>query len=73
MKTKMASLFKDGPELCGTTCAYLATGQAKEIRGCYFDCRQDIERVCKAGRTMIEKENLYKLKVEFIEGYCNEP
>jgi hypothetical protein len=34
-------LFKDGPTLCGQTCAYLATGRGKELRGLflggYFD------------------------------------
>jgi hypothetical protein len=30
------NLFKDGPELCGQTCAWLATGQGKELRGLYL-------------------------------------
>ena len=29
-------LFKDGPPLCGQTCAYLATGRGKELRGFYI-------------------------------------
>jgi hypothetical protein len=29
-------LFKDGPELCGQTCAWLATGDGKELRGLYL-------------------------------------
>lgn len=29
-------LFKDVPELCGQTCAWLATGQGKELRGLYL-------------------------------------
>jgi hypothetical protein len=66
-------LFKDPPELCGQTCAYLATGKATALRGMYWDCRQDIEVVCKYGRERLEKEGMYKLKVDFCEGYGNEP
>lgn len=69
----LESLFIDSPQLCGNTCAYLATGRAKEIRGLYFDCRQDIERVCGLGRETLKKSGLYTLKVEFHHGYCNEP
>jgi hypothetical protein len=29
-------LFKDGPPLCGQTCAYLATGRGKELRGFFI-------------------------------------
>jgi hypothetical protein len=29
-------LFKDEPTLCGQTCAWLATGQGKELRGFYL-------------------------------------
>jgi hypothetical protein len=29
-------LFKDGPTLCGQTCAYLATGRGKELRGLFL-------------------------------------
>lgn len=72
-KTEIIKLFKDGPELCGATCAYLASGQAKALRGNYFDCRQDIERVCAAGRETLEDNNLYKLKIDFLQGYRNEP
>ena len=70
---EFVKLFKDPPELCGQTCAYLASGQAKEIRGCYFDCRQDIEKVKGLGRERIDKEGLYNLRIEFMEGYSNEP
>jgi hypothetical protein len=66
-------LFKDSPELCGSTCAYIATGKAKALRGLYFDCRQDIEKVCGLGREALEVQNLYTLKVEFLQGYENEP
>lgn len=31
-----AHLFKDGPMLCGQTCAYLATGRGKELRGLFL-------------------------------------
>ncbi len=60
------------PSLCGMTCAYLATGQAKELRGMYFDVRQDIERVASRGRSALQKGRLYTLKVDFIEDYANE-
>ncbi len=71
--TDFQSLFKDPPELCGATCAYLATGKAKEIRGLYFDCRQDIEKVCALGRDQLKEKDLYVLKMDFLEGYKNEP
>lgn len=29
-------LFKDEPALCGQTCAWLATGRGKELRGLYL-------------------------------------
>jgi hypothetical protein len=29
-------LFKDGPELCGQTCAWLASGQGKDLRGLFL-------------------------------------
>ena len=66
-------LFKDVPELCGNTATYLATGQAKELRGHYFDCRQDIERVCGFGRNTLRDYGLNKLTVKFLPGYENEP
>lgn len=72
-EAKFRSMFKDVPELCGQTCAYLAAGKAKELRGCYFDCRQDVERVKTLGREHLQKQAVYKLKVDFVDGYCNEP
>lgn len=67
------TMFKDSPTLCGSTCAYICTGQARALRGLYFDCRQDIQRVCNAGRDELMKKQLYTLKVEFLPGYENEP
>jgi len=29
-------LFKDGPSLCGQTCAWLASGKGKELRGLFL-------------------------------------
>jgi hypothetical protein len=29
-------LFKDGPSLCGQTCAWLASGRGKELRGLFL-------------------------------------
>jgi len=71
--TDFQSLFKDPPGLCGATCAYLASGRAAAIRGLYFDCRQDIEKVCAVGRDQLRANDLYVLKVDFLDGYRNEP
>ncbi|KAF2027848.1 short chain dehydrogenase/reductase-like protein SDR [Setomelanomma holmii] len=66
-------LFKDGPSLCGQTCAWLATGRGKELRGFFLDCRQDVAKLLEYGRERLQKENRNTLTVNFIEGYCNEP
>ncbi|USP76657.1 hypothetical protein yc1106_03931 [Curvularia clavata] len=66
-------LFKDSPSLCGQTCAWLATGQGKELRGLFLDCRQDVSKLLSIGRQTLLKENRNTLTVNFIEGYCNEP
>ncbi|KAI1628601.1 3-oxoacyl-reductase [Exophiala viscosa] len=67
------NLFKDPPELCGAVAAYLAAGKAKELRGMYIDCRQDLERIQAVGREKLQKDFLYTLKIDFLEGYKNEP
>jgi NAD(P)-dependent dehydrogenase (short-subunit alcohol dehydrogenase family) len=72
-RAEFQKLFRDPPELCGQTCAYLATGKARDIRGMYFDCRQDVEIVCGYGRERLEKEGMNVLTVGFCEGYGNEP
>ncbi|KAF2848892.1 short chain dehydrogenase/reductase-like protein SDR [Plenodomus tracheiphilus IPT5] len=66
-------LFQDGPPLCGQTCAWLASGKGKELRGLFLDCRQDVEKLLSIGRETLLKENRNKLTVNFIDGYCNEP
>jgi NAD(P)-dependent dehydrogenase (short-subunit alcohol dehydrogenase family) len=66
-------LFKDGPELCGQTCAFLASGQGKELRGLYLDCRQDVTKLLTAGREFLKEKQLNSLGVNFLDGYCNEP
>ncbi|KAF1960079.1 NAD(P)-binding protein [Byssothecium circinans] len=66
-------LFKDGPELCGQTCAWLATGQGKELRGLYLDCRQDVRKLLEKGREALLKEKKNVLTVNFLDGYANEP
>jgi hypothetical protein len=82
-------LFKDSPDLCGQTCAWLVTGQGKELRGLYLgkyissrdrmqanalvDCRQDMERLIGVGRAALLKEKKNVLTVNFLEGYANEP
>ncbi|KAH0847325.1 hypothetical protein FOPE_00700 [Fonsecaea pedrosoi] len=67
------ALFKDKPELCAHTCAYISTGKAKDLRGLYIDCRQDLGRLLEAGRESLLKNDLYCLKVGFLDGYSNEP
>ncbi|KAF2642396.1 NAD(P)-binding protein [Massarina eburnea CBS 473.64] len=67
------TLFKDGPDLCGQTCAWLATGQGKELRGLYLDCRQDVTRLLETGRETLLKEKRNVLTVNFLDGYTNEP
>jgi len=67
------ALFKDEPELCAQTCAYLATGRAKDLRGLYVDCRQDLGRLLEVGREELLKNDLYSLKVGFLNEYSNEP
>ncbi|KAH2845163.1 hypothetical protein KXW36_009162, partial [Aspergillus fumigatus] len=42
---QLPPIFKDVPELAAGTVAYLSTGRGKALRGLYFDCRQDIERL----------------------------
>ncbi|KAF2021503.1 NAD(P)-binding protein [Aaosphaeria arxii CBS 175.79] len=66
-------LFKDEPALCGQTCAFLASGRGKELRGLYLDCRQDISRLLEKGREALLKEKRNLLTVNFLDGYCNEP
>jgi hypothetical protein len=66
-------LFKDAPELCGQTCAFLAAGKGKDLRGLYLDCRQDITKLLATGRGVLKEKGLNSLGVEFLEGYCNEP
>ncbi|CBX92231.1 hypothetical protein IAQ61_000411 [Plenodomus lingam] len=66
-------LFKDSPPLCGQTCAWLASGRGKELRGLFLDCRQDVGKLLEIGRATLLKENRNKLTVNFIDGYCNEP
>ncbi|KAK5065124.1 hypothetical protein LTR84_000960 [Exophiala bonariae] len=73
VQKEIRHIFKDGPELCGNTVAYLASGRAKELRGHYFDCRHDIERVCSFGHKTLKSNRLYNLTVKFLPGYENEP
>jgi hypothetical protein len=66
-------LFKDTPELCGQTCAFLASGKGKELRGFYVDCRQDVGKLLEVGREGLKSKGLNTLGVKFLDGYCNEP
>jgi hypothetical protein len=69
----MREIFKDMPELCANTVSHIAAGRAKELRGAYFDCRQDTEKVNSFGFQTLKKYGLYNLKVDFLPGYENEP
>jgi len=66
-------LFKDTPELCGQTCAFLTSGKGKELRGFYVDCRQDVGKLLESGREGLKSKGLNTLSVKFLDGYCNEP
>ena len=70
---KLREIYKDVPELCANTVTYIAAGKAKELRGCYFDCRQNIEKVASFGFETLKQYGLYNLRVEFLPGYENEP
>ncbi|KAF4635682.1 hypothetical protein G7Y89_g2413 [Cudoniella acicularis] len=65
-------LFKDIPALCGQTCAFLAAGRGKELRGFYLDSRQDVTKLLGVGREFLKKEQLNTLGVDFLEGYLFE-
>lgn len=69
----MRPIFNEVPELPAYTVAYLAAGRAKEIRGMYFDCRHDIERVCRFGRENLKADGLNNLRMRFVPGYDNVP
>ncbi|KAK4942808.1 hypothetical protein LTR10_017568 [Elasticomyces elasticus] len=73
VQQQIRPIFKDVPELCGNTVAYLASGRAKELRGHYFDCRHEIERVCSFGYETLKQYGLYNLGMKFLPGYENEP
>ncbi|KAF2227546.1 3-oxoacyl-reductase [Elsinoe ampelina] len=66
-------LFKDVSELCGNTVAYLSSGKAKDLRGLYIDCRQDLEMLQNAGRPTLRKHGFNNLGVKFLPGFENEP
>ncbi|EAL92630.1 SDR family oxidoreductase [Aspergillus fumigatus Af293] len=62
---QLPPIFKDVPELAAGTVAYLSTGRGKALRGLYFDCRQDIERVASFGRETLQRAGLYSLATRF--------
>jgi short-subunit dehydrogenase len=70
---ELRPIFNEAPELPAYTVAYLAAGRAKEIRGMYFDCRHDIERVCRFGRENLKADGLNNLRMRFVPGYDNGP
>jgi hypothetical protein len=61
--------FKCLPAQCAQTCAFLAAGRGKVLKGKYFDCEQDIATVVGAGERGLD--GLYELKVEFLGGLPN--
>ncbi|PNS18182.1 Diacetyl reductase [Sphaceloma murrayae] len=69
----MRPMFKDVPELCGNTATWLATGQGRELRGLYLDCRQDVARLASFGRDTFRKQGINRLGMKFLPGYENEP
>ncbi len=66
---EIKALFQQVPELAAYTIAYLAAGRSRELRGMYFDCRHDIERVCKFGRESLKVQGLNNLRMRFVLGY----
>jgi hypothetical protein len=62
--------FKCLPAQCAQTCAFLAAGRGKVLKGKYFDCEQDIATVVGAGERGLD--GLYELKVEFLGGLPND-
>ena len=62
--------FKCLPAQCAQTCAFLAAGRGKVLRGKYFDCEQDIATVVAAEEHGLN--GLYELKVEFLGGLPND-
>ncbi|KAG8631687.1 hypothetical protein KVT40_000827 [Elsinoe batatas] len=73
VQEQMRPMFKDVPELCGNTAAFLTTGRGLELRGLYLDCRQDVARIASFGRATLKKHGINKLDVKFLPGYENEP
>jgi hypothetical protein len=70
---EFSKLFICKTRLCGQTCVFLATGEAKDVlKGRYFDCEQDIGTVVAAGPQEIKEKDLYTLKVEFLGGLPND-
>ena len=67
---KFHKTFKCLPSQCAQTCAFLAAGRGKALRGKYFDCEQDIGTVTGAGEEGLK--GLYELKVEFLGGLPND-
>ena len=63
-------MYKTDPTVPGGTCAFLAAGRGKALRGKYFDCEQNIAYVCSQGREALK--GLYELKVEFVGGLPND-
>ena len=54
-------------------CVVGELGGGEELRGLYLDCRQDVDVVRGYGRERLMSEGLNVLKVDFCEGYGNEP
>lgn len=67
---KFHKLFKCPPAQCAQTCAFLAAGRGKVLKGKYFDCEQDIATVVEAGEAGLK--DLYELKVDFLGGLPND-
>lgn len=68
--SRFHKLFKCPPAQCGQTCAFLAAGKGKVLRGKYFDCEQDISTVLAAENDGLK--DLYELKVDFLGGLPND-
>lgn len=67
---KFHNLFKVQPDVCGQTCAFLAAGRGKMLKGRYFDCEQNIQEVIDAGEPGLQ--GCYEMKVDFAGGLPND-
>ena len=60
-------MFRCRPELSAWSSVYLATGEARELRGRYIDVKYDLGEILKQ-IDIVKSKKLYELKTEFLGG-----